>query len=71
MCEIRLTKLSCMAQQVGIMHFYAVAEINPLRAEIFRGNINIYLHFMSLIHIDMPQVLTILPQVRQGPTYSI
>ena len=23
MCEIRLTKLSCAAQQVGIVHFYA------------------------------------------------
>ena len=27
MCEIRLTKLSCAAQQVGIVHFYAVTEI--------------------------------------------
>ena len=44
--------------------------INPLRAKFFRGNINIYLHFMSLLHIDMAQVLKILPQVRPGPTYS-
>ena len=29
-----------------------------------------YLHFMSLLHIDMTQVLKILPQVRPGPTYS-
>ena len=27
MCKIRLTKLSCAAQQVGIVHFYAVTEI--------------------------------------------
>ena len=44
--------------------------INPLRAKFFRGNINIYLHFMSLLHIDLTQVLQMLPQVRPGPTYS-
>ena len=42
-----------------------------LRAKFFRGNINIYLHFVSFIHIDMIQVLKILPQVREGPTHSI
>ena len=31
-----------------------------------RGNINIYLHFVSLLHIDLTQVLKILPQVRPG-----
>ena len=36
--------------------------LNPLRAAFFRGNINIYLHFVSLLHIDMTQVLKILPQ---------
>ena len=35
------------------------------------GNINIYLHFVSSLHIDMTQVLKILPQVRPGPTYSM
>ena len=44
---------------------------NPLRAKFSRGNINIYLHFMSLLHNDMTHVLKILPQVRPGPTYSI
>ena len=34
------------------------------------GNINIYLHFMSLLHIDFTQVLKTL-QVREWPTYSI
>ena len=43
---------------------------NPLRAEYFRGNIKIYLHFMSLLHIDMTHVPKIRPQVRPGPTYS-
>ena len=46
-------------------------SVNPLRAKFFKGNINIYLHFMSFLHIDMTQVLKILPQVRGGPTYSI
>ena len=31
--------------------------INPLRAKFFRVNINIYLHFISFLHIDMTQVL--------------
>ena len=44
--------------------------VKPLRAKLFRWNINIYLHFMSLLNIDMTQVLKILPQVRPRPTYS-
>ena len=43
---------------------------NPLRAKFFRGNINIYLHFVSFLHIDTTQVIEILPQIRQGSTYS-
>ena len=46
------------------------SPLNPLRAKFFWGNINMYLHFMSFLHIDMTQVLKILPQVRPGPTYS-
>ena len=44
--------------------------VNPLRAKFFRGNINIYLHFVSFLHIDTTQVVEILPQVRQEPIYS-
>ena len=44
--------------------------LNPLRAKFFWGNINIYLHFMSFLHIDMTQVGEILPQIRQGHTHS-
>ena len=44
---------------------------NPLRAKFFKGNINIYLHFVSLLHIDMAQVLKILSQVRLGLTSYI
>ena len=46
------------------------AIINPLRAKFFRGNMNVYLHFVSFFHIDTTQVVEILPQIRQAPTYS-
>ena len=45
-------------------------HFNYLCAKFWRGNINIYLHLMSSLHIDMTRVLTILPQVKPGPTYS-
>ena len=35
MCEIRLTKLSCVAQQVGIVHFYAVTDIKGLSCPLW------------------------------------
>ena len=44
--------------------------INSWRAKLFREKINMYLHFMSLLHIDMTQAPKILSQVRPGPTYS-
>ena len=50
---------------------YLKVKVNPLRAKLFKGNKNMYLHFMSFLHIDLTQVLKILPQVRPGPTYSI
>ena len=49
---------------------YLLDCFDPLRAKLFRGNINIYLYFMSLLHIDMTHVLKILPRARPGPTYS-
>ena len=45
-------------------------NFNPLRAKFFRGNINIYLHFVSFLQIDTTQVVEILPQIKQEPTYS-
>ena len=36
----------------------------------FRVNINMYLYLISFLHIDMTQVVEILPRVRQGPTFS-
>ena len=35
MCEIPLTKLSCAAQQVGIVHFYAMTEIKGLSCRLW------------------------------------
>ena len=35
MCETRLTKMSCVAQQVGIVHFYAVTEIKGLSCRLW------------------------------------
>ena len=56
---------------VATQNIHLSQIVNPLRAKFFRGNINIYLHFVSFLHIDLTQVLKILPQVREGPTYSI
>ena len=49
---------------------FCIIYINPLHAKFFWGNINIYLHFVSFLHIDVTQVVEILPQIRQEPTYS-
>ena len=35
MCEMHLTKLSCVAQRVGIVHFYAVTEIKGLSCRMW------------------------------------
>ena len=44
--------------------------LNPLCAKFFRGNINIYLHFVSFLHIDTTQVVEILPRIRGESNYS-
>ena len=43
---------------------------NPLRAKFFIGNTNMYLHFVPILHIHATQVVEILLQIRQEPTYS-
>ena len=48
----------------------AYSCINPLRAKFVRESINIYLHFVSYLHIDTTQMVEIFPQIRQEPTYS-
>ena len=45
-------------------------RVNCLHAKFFRGNKNIYLQFISFLHIAMTQVVEILPQVRQELIYS-
>ena len=54
-----------------VNHACGLIILNPLHAKYFRGNINIYLHFVSFLNIDMTQVLKILLQAREGPRYSI
>ena len=48
---------------------HAAHNLNPLRAKFFRESINIYLHFVSYLHIDATQVAEIFPQIKQEPTY--
>ena len=64
--------------RLGIRPLYYISSLDhegcdsnfiPLRAT-YRGNINIYLHFVPFLHIDRTQVVEILPQIRQEPTYS-
>ena len=55
------SNITCLCQTI---------QINPLRAKFFRWSINIYLHFVSFLHIGTTQVVEIFPQIRQEPTYS-
>ena len=45
-------------------------RIKPLHAKFFKGNKNMYLHFMSFLHIDTTQVVEIIPREWQELTYS-
>ena len=58
------------SNQYSTNHYIISIDVNPLHAKFFKGNINIYLHFVSFLHIDTTQVFEILPQIRQEPTYS-
>ena len=51
-------------------HDHDSHTVNSLRANFFRGNINIYLHLMSFLHTNKTQVVEIPPRVRQRPAYS-
>ena len=53
---------SFLPEHMTIQFWYE--NLDPLHAKFFRGNKNIYLFFMSFLHIDMTQVVEILPQVR-------
>ena len=53
-----------MASNAEMFPFDDVIMGIYIRAKFFRVNINIYLHFMSFLHIDLIHVLKILPEVR-------
>ena len=55
---------------VFVTNIVLLNHINPLCAKFFRGNINIYLHFVLFLHIDATQEVEIFPHIRQEPTYS-
>ena len=55
-----------MLTQICDAMWHHKATVNPLRAEFFWGNINIYLHFMSFLHIDLTQVLNTLRPRQHG-----
>ena len=46
-----------------------ISLFTPLRAKFFRVIQNLYLHFMSYLHIDMTQVVEILPREWAGLAY--
>ena len=48
---------------------FSITKVNSLHAKFFRGNINMYLHFVSFIHTDMPKIIEVLPRIRAGLTY--
>ena len=64
------TTVASMQLFIAVDGLISVIDFNRLRAKLFRGNINIYLHFVSFLHIDTTQVFEILPQIKQEPTYS-
>ena len=55
MCEIRLTKLSCAAQQVGIVHFYAVTEIKGLSCRLWW--MREWRNLLTLTHVGYRSVI--------------
>ena len=63
----QITDVQCYAQTS--FHNFA-SMFGVFKCWIFQRNINIYLHFMSFLHIDMAQVVEIIPQIRQGPTHT-
>ena len=53
-------------------HRFFRSILNPLRAKFFRGNKNIYLHFMSFPHIGLTHVVEISSwKTRHCPVYLV
>ena len=59
-----------MNDHTKLQRVLLLISIYPLRAKFYRGNITIYLHFVSFLHIDTAQVVEILLWIRQELTYS-
>ena len=57
-----IKQLHRVFEMVGVLTLYVL--------NFYRGNVNIYLHFVSFLHIDAMQEVEILLQIRQRPTYS-
>ena len=68
LCQIPLYPIKSTHGSVVLCFVWG--SINSLRAKFFRGNMSIYLHFMSFLHTNKTQVVEIPPRVRQGPAYS-
>ena len=49
---------------------FLLMKFIPVSAKFFSGNKNVYQASMSFLHIDMTQVVEILPQIKQELTYS-
>ena len=49
--------MTSILSSLGGYDWVPLQWFNPLRAKFFRGNINIYLHFVSFLHIDTMQVV--------------
>ena len=63
---------SLHGDQYGLLELKVIGTLpllNSLRAKFFRGNINMYLHFMSFLHTGIPKIIEILPPIRPGLTY--
>ena len=69
---IKIHPLETKDVLIYVLHIMTAGNVkfNSLRAKFSRGNINIYLHLRSLLHIDTPQVVEILAHVGQGTTYA-
>ena len=56
-------------RQTHFEHFNSFQCIKTLYVLNFQREQNTYLHFMKFLHADITQVVEILPQIRQEPTY--
>ena len=53
----------------NFIRYEKCTDFSPLRAKPFRADINTYLHFTSLLHIDVTRVVAISLKVGYRPTY--